>query len=192
MFESESATRFISLCCCGRSPSRLPAFKDRLTPGITGRRRAKRDGNRTASEATLFGAPVHALVGPRTPTPGRLQFIESSPPPDSLLTGPRSHRRTSVDAVGSMAAIALRRHSGQSFQRTRQITVHRRLLRDKCELACSSMHLRTDSTHRLRHVGSHMRRTVRCERRQPERTGFDATTVRSFRFEPRAAPLHNC
>src|SRR5688572_20828029 len=31
---------------------------------MTGRRRAKRDGNRTASEAALFGAPVHALVGP--------------------------------------------------------------------------------------------------------------------------------
>src|SRR5262249_42089170 len=30
---------------------------------MTGRRRAKRDGNPTASEATLLGAPVDALVG---------------------------------------------------------------------------------------------------------------------------------
>jgi hypothetical protein len=29
---------------------------------VTGRRRAKRDGNQTAK---LFGAPVHAVVGPR-------------------------------------------------------------------------------------------------------------------------------
>jgi hypothetical protein len=31
---------------------------------MTGRRRAKRDGNPTASAAPLLGAPVDALVGP--------------------------------------------------------------------------------------------------------------------------------
>jgi len=30
---------------------------------LTGRRRAKRDGNPTASEATLLGAPVQRVVG---------------------------------------------------------------------------------------------------------------------------------
>jgi len=35
----------------------------RPTPCMTGRRRAKRDGNPTASEAMLLGAPVDADVG---------------------------------------------------------------------------------------------------------------------------------
>jgi hypothetical protein len=39
------------------------------TLGIPGRRRATRAGNLTASEATLFGAPVHAPVGPHCSMP---------------------------------------------------------------------------------------------------------------------------
>ena len=45
-------------CLRSRAPTSNP------TLGMTGRRRAKRGENPTASAATLLGAPVDALVGP--------------------------------------------------------------------------------------------------------------------------------